>query len=113
MRNSPGKVLAGVVALVFLISVRLPPEGLPGVDLCAFHRLTGLPCPGCGLVRAFASISHGQFARAWSYNPFGFAFYGLGLAILTRPMWGRIWPDFEPRLLRSPWFVRAAIGLVK
>ena len=44
-------------------------------ELCASRRMFGLPCPGCGLTRSFISISHGQFARAWSFNPVSFLLY--------------------------------------
>ena len=44
-------------------------------ELCVSRRIFGLPCPGCGLTRSFVSISHGQFARAWSFNPAGLLLY--------------------------------------
>ncbi|MBX5480629.1 MAG: DUF2752 domain-containing protein [Myxococcaceae bacterium] len=47
----------------------LPFEGF-GVDLCAVHRVTGLPCPGCGLTRAFISVAHGEWLVALGANPF-------------------------------------------
>jgi hypothetical protein len=61
---------------VFAVSALWSPSQLPGVVLCPFRALTGLPCPGCGMTRAFCSISHGEFARAFGYNalaPFVFA----------------------------------------
>lgn len=46
-----------------------PPDGL-GVDLCLCHRLTGAPCPGCGLTRGSAALVRGDWRRAVNYNPF-------------------------------------------
>ena len=104
--------LSGIVALLFLASAVIPAERLPHVDVCQFHRLTGLPCPGCGLTRGSCCLSHGQWAQAWAYNPFVFLFYGLGLVILLRPLWRRLWPGLEPRVTLSPWFSLGAIALV-
>ncbi|MBN2582477.1 MAG: DUF2752 domain-containing protein [Planctomycetes bacterium] len=39
------------------------------VSLCAFKRLTGLPCPSCGSTRAAESLLAGHPVRAWLYNP--------------------------------------------
>jgi len=36
---------------------------------CAFHFVTGLHCPGCGLTRMLHALVHGDVARAWSMNP--------------------------------------------
>ncbi len=41
-------------------------ERLP--DLCVFKRLTGYPCAGCGMTRAFVSILSGDLYAAWHYN---------------------------------------------
>jgi hypothetical protein len=40
-----------------------------GIILCPFRALTGYPCPGCGMTRAFSSIAHGELWRAVRYNP--------------------------------------------
>lgn len=39
---------------------------------CTFKMLTGYDCPGCGSQRAFHAFLHGEFARAWEYNPLVF-----------------------------------------
>jgi hypothetical protein len=54
---------------VMLVSAFFPVAGL-GVDLCPFHHLTGLPCPGCGMSRAMAAFSQGDFVAALGLHPF-------------------------------------------
>lgn len=61
-------------------SLVLPFEGF-GVDICAVHRTTGLPCPGCGLTRAFVLVSHGDLATAVASNPFVLVLYPLFVAL--------------------------------
>ncbi|HEY1139594.1 MAG TPA: DUF2752 domain-containing protein [Lysobacter sp.] len=46
---------------------------------CAFHAITGLHCPGCGLTRLLHALVHGDVARAWSMNP---------LAMIALPLLG-------------------------
>lgn len=36
---------------------------------CLFKRFSGLPCPGCGLTRAFWHLAHGDVAGAFFYHP--------------------------------------------
>jgi hypothetical protein len=36
---------------------------------CAFHKLTGWYCPGCGMTRAAHALLHGRCAEAFGYNP--------------------------------------------
>jgi len=43
--------------------------GLPG--LCIFRNTTGLPCPGCGLTRAFVSAAHGNLALSLYFHRLG------------------------------------------
>jgi hypothetical protein len=42
-----------------------------GLLPCAFEKLTGRPCPTCGMTTAFAWFVRGQFANAWHANPAG------------------------------------------
>ena len=37
--------------------------------ICPFRAITGLPCLFCGLTRAFAYATHGDFAAASESNP--------------------------------------------
>lgn len=39
---------------------------------CPVHRLTGLPCPGCGMSRALFCLVKLDFAGAWYYHPLVF-----------------------------------------
>jgi len=74
------------IALVALgLSFIFGPDSLPGLDICLFHAVTGLQCPGCGITRAFCAISHGQFAHAWGLNPFAYPFYALAVVALVFP----------------------------
>ncbi len=44
---------------------------------CAFHQITGHPCPTCGATRAAIALFHGNIFAAWHWNPLALAFYGL------------------------------------
>ena len=78
--------LWGLCAGSLLLSFCLDLSALPGESLCWFYNLTHLPCPGCGLTRAFLCISHGQWGRAWGFNPCGFIWYSLAWYGLLRPL---------------------------
>ncbi|MCX6398734.1 MAG: DUF2752 domain-containing protein [Propionibacteriales bacterium] len=60
----------GVVAIgaAFLLS---PDHIEDGPVLCPFRRLTGLPCPGCGLTRSWVYAAHGWWRESLSSHPFG------------------------------------------
>lgn len=60
---------------------------------CFFYQMTGLQCPSCGTQRAFHAILHGDFTKAFTYNPFLFLVlpYILGLiwSKLSKGKWTR------------------------
>lgn len=77
---------SAVLLLSLVLSVReqtqvlLPVLGQPLPELCMVKRMAaGLNCPGCGMTRCFISLAHGDFARAWSYNPAGLWFFAIVL----------------------------------
>lgn len=82
--NSQARANAGsiwaILTAVFAASVLLP---LPSRDgrishlpsLCPFYNLTGLPCPGCGLTRAFVCLGHGHWRDAWHWHPLGWLIF--------------------------------------
>lgn len=83
----PPLLLASLVALAFV------PLGGFGIPLCAMRETFGLPCPGCGLTRAFIHLAHGDPAGAAVMNPFGLVLFPMaaGVALMT----------FAPRRLRG------------
>lgn len=76
-----GKVIAtragriGLVAVAWLLtreaSIRTT-RFEDGPVLCPWRLLTGIPCPGCGGIRATSAIALGQFEQAWLLNPIAF-----------------------------------------
>jgi hypothetical protein len=55
-----------------------------GINLwpCMFARLTGRPCPGCGLTRATAALAKGDWASVMVYHPFAPFFACVGALVL-------------------------------
>jgi hypothetical protein len=81
-----GTILILASAVVFASAVLTVRDGqqviIPVVDTalpgtCTFHKLTGYPCPGCGLTRSFISVGHGQLRAAWRYNAAGLLFFAV------------------------------------
>lgn len=59
--------VAAVVAVVFLAAVELPDTAEKSI--CFFRLTTGIPCPGCGLTRAFSASVKGDWQTAFFYHP--------------------------------------------
>jgi hypothetical protein len=93
------RVLFLGLTAVFIVSRLLP---IPGADgrlahlpsVCPFHIVTGLPCPGCGLTRAFVCLSHGQFVQSLHWHPIGWLVYGGFLVLWARA--GLTWATGRP-----------------
>lgn len=54
-------LLISIIAIYFVFH-------LVGIG-CPILFLTGIPCAGCGMTRAWASVLHGHFHRAFYYHP--------------------------------------------
>lgn len=48
-----------------------------GVPFCPMRSLTGFPCAGCGLTRAFVYLAGGKFQEAAGMNPMAFPLLAL------------------------------------
>lgn len=74
MKNSKTLILLlsfiTIGVLVVIYDVRIP---------CFFKRLTGIPCPGCGMTRAFLAILHGHLQQAIYYNILSIPLFFFGI----------------------------------
>ena len=77
-----GRFTRVFAAVVIAAAFVLPGNG-SGIPTCYFKALFALPCPGCGLSRSLASITHLNFADAVAYHPFGLVVFLLLGAILA------------------------------
>ena len=95
----------------------------PQNTLCLFRRLTEVPCPGCGLTRAFVHLARGEWLAALADHPLallaalelvaGWAVWGLVLAGRLRPRperWLGPWLLAHAGVLVALWLGRLATG---
>lgn len=68
---------------------------------CVFLRLFAVPCPGCGMTRAWEALLHGQLTVAFAYHPLFWTVPVLYGYLLT-----------DGRLFRRVWVDRAFLGLL-
>ncbi|HEY1381101.1 MAG TPA: DUF2752 domain-containing protein [Gemmataceae bacterium] len=113
-------VAAGLVVL-FAVAAWLDPygpDGLPramgthtqlGLPECNFLRLTGLPCPSCGMTTSFALLMHGDVLSSLRVNPVGTL---LALTLLAAIPWSLV-GAVRGRWLwvrtLEPWLLKAVI----
>lgn len=63
------RMLMGVVVAVAAFQLALTASGLPGWG-CPLLKLTGWPCPGCGLTRAVLALLHGEWKKSLTLHAF-------------------------------------------
>jgi hypothetical protein len=72
-RRAPLLLWLGAGAAAALLFFGAGWIGLPSgaqYTICAFRRVTGIPCPGCGLTRAMAALARGEWLLALHFHPF-------------------------------------------
>ncbi len=90
---------------------------------CLLRLHAGQACPGCGMTRAAGSLSHGDIAASFAYNPYVMVFVGQALAFglwrfksHRRPMTAKqqhllVWALLANCVLvLAVWIVRHATG---
>lgn len=67
--NSKNKLINAY--LIFIaISIIIVIAGLiTNLGFCLFYNYTGIPCPSCGMTRAFKSLLYFDFLKAFWYHP--------------------------------------------
>jgi hypothetical protein len=113
--------LAGLAGLAFL-HLWVPPAG-PESSICFSRRVLGIPCPGCGLTRAFAHLAKGEWAAALAAHPLApllaaemlFAWLAWGRASLRnlplpRPAWFEAAVLAHVAVLCALWLGRLSTG---
>ena len=64
-------------------------------SICWFHNFTGLPCPGCGLTRAWVTMAHGQLGESLAWHPLGPLLFVTALGYVIWSSWAaRCRPPF-------------------
>ena len=69
-RAAPIACGAALVGAAAFIGTHDPGAAGSRFPPCAFHQVTGLWCPGCGLTRGTYQLLHGHVGAALSYNVF-------------------------------------------
>ena len=99
--------LAGLAVVAFL-HLWAPPAG-PESSICFSRRVLGIPCPGCGLTRAFAHLAKGEWTAALAAHPL--APLLAAEMLLVWLAWGRAALRNLP-LPRPTWFEPAVLAHV-
>ena len=64
----------GIAALLVAGATVLPVAMLRDSPvICPFRRVTGLPCPACGLTRSWQAAAHLRVTESLGYHPLGAA----------------------------------------
>jgi hypothetical protein len=114
-----GRFTRVFAAVVIAAAFVLPGDGTGFFAVCWFRAVSHLPCPGCGLSRSLASITHLQLRDAVSYHPFGllvFALLCVILAVSLSPMRIRAgvaaWLDAREVRVRQVYMTAVAAFLI-
>lgn len=63
--------LALIILMVFGYSLIFSPDRNEYPVVCVHEKLTGVPCPSCGLSHSFSLILRGRIAEAYNWNIYG------------------------------------------
>ncbi len=120
--GSRRKIAAITALLLFLLMPLLIILFDPGADhlqasqsFCPFKMLTGLPCPGCGMVKSMVSLYRGEWIESLEFHLFGpvlVLFFFCALVVMVAGLIrGK---DFSFRWLNNPrvaWPVAIILGV--
>ena len=88
--------MTAVIKTYFLLAIiggiALGLSLLFGISPCIIYHVAGIPCPACGLTRAFISLARLDFGQAFAYPPLFLAVILLPFLAFERisPKWRNI-----------------------
>ena len=99
------KALAsGALASVLAVAAFLPVDNPLRIPLCALKRFSGIPCPTCGMTRAFCNAVQLHWKASLLWHPLGIP---VALACLAGALWLGA-EAFRGRNLKAEWRTRMA-----
>jgi len=94
-------VALAVLVLAFGAHMLRETGGAGWMPGCAFKKVTGLDCPGCGMTRATYAALHGNLGAAFHFNPVGMVPLPLALLALSLEVAGWVRGKPLPFRLRT------------
>ncbi len=79
LRAGPALIATAAIVSAGAVLFAFDPNYSSFYPFCAFYRMTGLLCPGCGCLRALHQLLHGHVLSALHYN---------SLLVLSLPVLG-------------------------
>lgn len=88
-------ITAAAAASIGISGVLSPNVVDSGPIVCPFRLITGLPCPGCGSIRAWTSALEGDFSSALQFNPFSVLVLVLAVGLVAWRLMAWLVPDIS------------------
>jgi hypothetical protein len=102
-------IVGALATAALVVLYRFDPATSPLYPPCVFHELTGLHCAGCGSLRAFHALLHGEWRRALGLNPASVMAVPALAVLVARQVWHRA-RGSEHSANRAPGWVILAIA---
>lgn len=96
--------LRAAAGAMLAIAVVMPWLHLPNATVCPLKRMTGVPCPMCGMTRSVTATVRGNLDRAWMMNPAGIIIVVLAVVLIAGWRWRR--------LTIPAWTIPVVLGLM-
>lgn len=85
------------ILIVFFSYAVLVPYFFKGYSTCLLKELVGIPCPGCGMTRAYLSLLRLDFKKAFYFHPLFWTIPFIVIMIVFQEI------SFWNRLYKNKW----------
>lgn len=63
MRRTKNNLIILIVVSIYLVFIKFT-----NIRICLIYNLFHIPCPACGLTRAYIALAHGDILQSLKYN---------------------------------------------